>query len=46
LEIGATVGFDRIHPNISNPCRDDERRMTLLDFWRTLAAWQKRPLAK
>src|ERR1017187_2294742 len=25
LEIGATVGFDRFHPNISNPCRDDER---------------------
>ena len=31
-EIGATVGFDRFHPNISNPCRDDERRIDAARF--------------
>jgi hypothetical protein len=37
----ATVEFDRLHPNISNPCRDDERGLTLPEFRRKLAAWQR-----
>jgi hypothetical protein len=32
--------FDRLPPNISNLCRDDERGLTLPAFRRTIAAWQ------
>jgi hypothetical protein len=31
----------RFTPNISNPCRDDERGLTLPEFRRKLAAWQR-----
>jgi hypothetical protein len=34
--MGATVGFDRFHPNISNPCRADEPELTRINFRRTL----------
>lgn len=26
------MGFDRFHPNISNPCRDDERGIDAAQF--------------
>ena len=32
LKSGATVRFDRFHPNISNPCRDDERGIDAVGF--------------